>query len=57
MHDTDYTTHLKIVAVAFIAVIVFAGIGESARPQAPSVQVIKAGKPLAVSTSDSRLIR
>jgi hypothetical protein len=63
IHSADRATHLKIVVVALVAGIVVAGLGISARVNtdytqtAQSVHVIKAGKPVAVTSSDAMLIR
>ncbi len=63
IHSADRATHLKIVVVALVAGIVVAGLGISARVNtdytqtAQSTHVIKAGKPVVVTSSDAMLIR
>jgi hypothetical protein len=61
MHSADRGTHLKIVVVALVAGIVVAGLGISARTSADYSQtaahVVKAGKPVAVTSSDTMLVR
>ena len=60
MHTADYATHLKIVALAFVAAIVFTGIGVSARSgdgYTQQARVIKAGKPAAIASTDALVIR
>jgi hypothetical protein len=60
IHSADRATHLKIVVVALVAGIVVAGLGISARTNTDYTQtahVIKAGKPVAVTSSDAMLIR
>jgi L-asparaginase/Glu-tRNA(Gln) amidotransferase subunit D len=60
IHSADRSTHLKIVVIALVAGIVVAGLGVSARTNADYTQtahVIKAGKPVAVTSSDTTAIR
>jgi len=60
IHSLDRTTHLKIVVVALVAGIVVAGLGISARSNADYTQtahVVKAGKPVMVTSTDAMLIR
>jgi hypothetical protein len=63
IHSADRSTHLKIVVVALMAGIAVAGFGISARSNADftqtaqSTHVIKAGKPVAVTSSDVSTIR
>jgi hypothetical protein len=60
LHTADRATHLKIVVVALVAGIVVAGFGFSARSNSEFSQtahVIKAGKPMAVTSSDTSIIR
>ena len=62
-HSADRATHLKIVIVALVAGITVAAFGIAARSNvdysqtAQSVQVIKAGKPVVVTSSDAKVIR
>jgi hypothetical protein len=59
-HSADRSTHLKIVVVALVAGIVVTGLGISARTNADYTQtahVIKAGKPVAVTSSDTTMVR
>jgi L-asparaginase/Glu-tRNA(Gln) amidotransferase subunit D len=60
IHSADRSTHLKIVVIALVAGIVVAGLGISARTSADYTQtahVIKAGKPVAVTSSDTTAVR
>ena len=60
IYSADRSTHLKIVVVALVAGIVVAGLGISARTSSDYTQtahVVKAGKPIAVTSSDASLVR
>ena len=60
IHSADRATHLKIVVVALVAGIAVAGLAISARTGSDSSQtahVIKAGKPMTVTSSDSSTVR
>jgi len=62
IYSADRATHLKIVVVALVAGIAVAAFGISARfashdGYTQTVQVIKAGKPVVVTSSDSSLVR
>ncbi|WP_257167137.1 hypothetical protein [Bradyrhizobium sp. SRS-191] len=62
IYSADRTTHLKIVVVALVAGIAVAGFGISARLNAETnytqtAKVIKAGKPVAVTSSEASLVR
>jgi hypothetical protein len=60
IHSADRSTHLKIVVVALIAGIAVAAFGISARTNSDYTQtahVIKAGKPMTVTSSDASLVR
>jgi hypothetical protein len=60
IHSADRSTHLKIVVVALIAGIVVSGLVISARTNTDYTQtahVIKAGKPVALTSSDAMLVR
>ena len=61
IYSADRTTHLKIVVVALVAGIAVAGLGISARSSSDdyvqTVRVIKAGQPMAVSSSDATAVR
>jgi hypothetical protein len=60
IHSADRATHLKIVAVALVAGFALAGFGLSARnttDYAQATHVIKAGKPIAVTSSDTVMVR
>jgi hypothetical protein len=60
IHSADRSTHLKIVVIALVAGIVVAGLGISARTNADYTQtahVIKAGKAVAVTSSDTMAVR
>ncbi len=60
IYSADRMTHLKIVVVALVAGIAVAGFGISARLDADSgvqtARVIKAGAPIAVSSSDATMM-
>jgi hypothetical protein len=60
IHSADRTTHLKIVVLALLAGITVAGFGISARTNSDYTQtahIIKAGKPMAVTSSDTSVVR
>ncbi len=60
IHSADRSTHLKIVVVALVAGIAVAGFGISARTNSDysqTAQLVKAGKPVVVTSSDSSLVR
>ena len=60
IHSADRTTHLKIVVVALVAGIAVAAFGISARTGSEFTQtahVVKAGKPLVVTSSDLTTVR
>jgi hypothetical protein len=61
IYSADRTTHLKIVVVALVAGIAVAGFGISARNTddgyTQTARIVKAGKPMALSSSDALLVR
>jgi hypothetical protein len=63
IYSADRMTHLKIVVVALVAGILVAGFGISARNTSSdegltqTARVMKAGKPVAVTSSASSLVR
>ena len=60
IHSADRATHLKIVVVALVAGIAVAGFGISARTNSDQTQtahVVKAGKPIAVTSSGASVVR
>ena len=61
IYSADRTTHLKIVVVALVAGIAVAGFGISARNTDDSymqtAHVVKAGKPVTVTSSEASLVR
>ena len=62
IYSADRSTHLKVVVVALVAGIAVAAVGLSARFNADSgyaqaAHVIKAGKPMTVTSSDASVIR
>ena len=61
IYSADRTTHLKIVVVALIAGIAVAGFGISARTSDDSytqtARVLKAGKPVAITSSGASVVR
>jgi hypothetical protein len=59
-HSADRSTHLKIVVIALVAGIAVAALGISARTSADynqTAHVVKAGKPVAVTSSDAMVVR
>jgi hypothetical protein len=60
IHSADRATHLKIVVVALVAGIAAAAFGITARSNvdySQTAHVIKAGKPVMVTSSDTSLVR
>jgi hypothetical protein len=62
IYSADRTTHLKIVVVALIAGIAVAGFAISTRMNpddgyTQTARIIKAGKPMAVTSSDAMVVR
>ena len=64
IYSADRTTHLKIVVVALVAGVAVAGFGISARlnaepnyAQAATAKIIKAGKPVVVTSTEASLVR
>jgi hypothetical protein len=60
IHSADKATHLKIVVVALVACIAVAALGISARTNADYSQtahVVKAGKPVVVTSSDASKVQ
>jgi hypothetical protein len=62
IYSADRSTHLKIVVVALIAGITVAGLSISARYNSTeeytqTARVIKAGKPVAITSSTNSLVR
>ena len=60
IHSADRATHLKIVVVALVADIAVAGFGISARTSSDYSQtahVVKAGKVVTVTSSDTSVVR
>ncbi len=60
IHSADRATHMKIVLVALVAGVVVATFGVAARSNvddSQTVQVIKAGKPVTITSSDSSMVR
>ena len=60
IHSADRATHLKIVVVALVAGIAVGGFAISARIDSDYTQtarVIKAGKPVVVTSSDASIVR
>jgi hypothetical protein len=60
IHSADRSTHLKIVVVALVAGIAVAAFGISARTGADysqTAQVVKAGKPVVVTSSSTSTVR
>jgi hypothetical protein len=62
IYSADRSTHLKIVVVALVAGIAVAGLGISARSNsddgyAQTARVLKAGKPVAITSTDASVVR
>jgi hypothetical protein len=60
IHSADRGTHLKIVIVALVAGIMVTGFGIMARTNADysqTVQVVKAGKPIVLTSSGTTIVR
>ena len=61
IYSADRSTHLKIVVVALVAGIVVAGFGISARTSSDdytqTARVMKAGKPVAITSSNTSVVR
>jgi hypothetical protein len=61
IYSADRSTHLKIVVVALVAGIAVAGFGISARTSSDeftqTAHVIKAGKPVAITSSNAMVVR
>jgi hypothetical protein len=62
IYSADRSTHLKIVVVALVAGIAVAGFGISARSTSDqgyteTARVIKAGKPVAITSANTSTIR
>jgi hypothetical protein len=60
IHSADRTTHLKIVVVALVAGIAVAAFGISARTHSDNTQtaqVVKAGKLMTVTSSNTSVVR
>ncbi|MBW7971383.1 hypothetical protein [Bradyrhizobium sp. BR 10289] len=62
IYSADRSTHLKIVVVALVAGIAVAGLGITARSGSDDgltqiARVIKAGKPVVITSSNANLVR
>jgi hypothetical protein len=63
IYSADKMTHLKIVVVALVAGILVAGFGISTRSTSTdegytqTARVMKAGKPVAITSANSSLVR
>jgi hypothetical protein len=62
IYSADRSTHLKIVVVALVAGIAVAGFSISARNSSDegytqTARVVKAGKPVAITSSTNSLVR
>jgi L-asparaginase/Glu-tRNA(Gln) amidotransferase subunit D len=63
IYSADRSTHLKIVVMALVAGIAVAGFGISARNNTSddgytqTARVIKAGKPVAITSSTASVVR
>ena len=60
IHSADRATHLKIVVVALVAGIAVAAFGIAARTNTDyteTAHVVKAGKPVAITSTNASLVR
>jgi hypothetical protein len=60
IHSADRATHLKIVVVALVAGLAVAAFGMATRSNVDYTQtarVIKAGAPVAITSSDTAMVR
>jgi hypothetical protein len=63
IYSADRATHLKIVVVALVAAVLVTGLSISARISnsddgyAQTARVIKAGKPVTVTSSNASMVR
>ena len=62
IYSADRSTHLKIVVVALVAGISVAGLGISARSNSDdgytqTARVLKAGKPVAITSTNASVVR
>ena len=62
IYSADRTTHLKVVVLALVAGIAVAGFGISTRTfsddgSTQTARVVKAGKPVVVTSSDAMVVR
>lgn len=62
IYSADRMTHVKVVVVALVAGIVVAGFGISTRNNSDegftqTARVLKAGKPVAIGSSNQNLVR
>ena len=62
IYSADRSTHLKIVVIALVAGIAVAGFGISTRSNpddgyAQTARVMKAGKPVAITSSGASVVR
>ena len=61
IYSADRSTHLKIVVVALFAGIVVAAFGISARTSSDeytqTARVMKAGKPMAITSANTMMVR
>jgi hypothetical protein len=60
IHSADRATHLKIVVVALVAGVAVAAFGIAARTNvdySQTAHVVKAGKPVVVTSSDTSMVR
>jgi hypothetical protein len=63
IYSADRSTHLKVVVVALVAGIAVAGFGISARTTSSdegytqTARVLKAGKPVAITSAETSTVR
>jgi hypothetical protein len=59
IHSADRATHLKIVVMALVAGVAVASVAISARTgnDSQTARIVKAGKPVVLTSSDALVIR
>ena len=63
IYSADRATHLKVVVMALVAAVLVTGLSITARLSnsddgyTQTARVIKAGKPMAVTSSDTSMVR
>lgn len=62
IYSADRSTHLKVVVIALVAGVAIVGFGISARSSsddgyAQTARVIKAGKPVVITSTNTSMVR